>query len=145
VVVISALHDPTLIARAVEAGASGFVAKTRAADELIHVIRAAAEGEIVLPEARAGEILRELQGMRRRSTSTLPTLSAREIEVLQAFADGLSTSDAAVRLFISERTVQSHVRSILSKLSMSSKLQAVLWALRQGKIQLRNGPGPGTT
>ena len=140
VVVISSLHDPALIARAVEAGATGFIAKTRAADELIGVIRAAAEGEIVLPDARAGEILRELQGMRRRSASSRPVLSPREIEVLQAFADGLSTGQTAQRLWISERTVQSHVRSILSKLGMSSKLQAVLWALREGSIQLRDDP-----
>ena len=140
IVVISSLYDPALMARAVEAGASGFVPKTRAADELLQVIRAAAHGEIVLPDARAGEILRELQTMRRRSRSSLPTLSPRELDVLQAFADGLSTGEVAKRLWISERTVQSHVRSILAKLDMSSKLQAVLWALRNATIQLRADP-----
>jgi DNA-binding NarL/FixJ family response regulator len=144
VVVISSLHDATLMARAVEAGASGFVAKTRAADELIDVVKAAAQGEMVLPESRAKDILKELQGLRRTPNRSAPTVSTRELEVLQAFADGLSTAEVAARLFITERTVQSHIRSILSKLEMSSKLQAVLWALRQGKIQLRAGPAPDT-
>lgn len=139
VVIISALQDPQLMARAVDAGSSGFVAKSRAADELVHVIRTAAAGDIVLPEARAADILRDLQAMRRRTVSQGPParLTDREREVLQVFADGLSTHDVAQQLFISERTVQSHLRSILSKLDLSSKLQAVVWALRQGEITLK--------
>ncbi|HEX9124145.1 MAG TPA: response regulator transcription factor [Actinomycetota bacterium] len=139
IVIITALQDPHLIARAVEAGAAGFVSKTRAADELTGMIRAAAAGEMVLPEEQAGEILRQLQSSRRRSVVEGPEaqLSERELEVLQAFADGLTTEQVAAHLFISERTVQSHIRSVLSKLDLHSKLQAVLWALRQGLIRLR--------
>jgi len=140
VLIITALQDPQLMARAVEVGAAGFVTKTRAAEDLISMIRAAAAGEMVLPEARATEILRQLQSWRRRSVveGSEARLSEREREVLQAFADGLSTQEVAGKLFISERTIQSHIRSILSKLGLHSKLQAVMWALRQGLIRLRS-------
>jgi two-component system NarL family response regulator len=139
IVVITALQDPELIARAIEAGASGFISKSRAADELLDVVRRAAAGEMVLPRGQAIGILQQLQRLRRRDAAGIrqDDLSAREIEVLQLFAEGLTSPEVAARLFISNRTVQSHVRSVLRKLAVHSKLQAVLWALRRGLIHLR--------
>ncbi len=139
VVVMTALQDSHLIAEAVDAGASGFISKTRAADELLEVVRKAAGGEMVLPEGRATEILHQLQRIHRGEAHGVPheNLSTREIEVLQAFAGGLSSSEVAARLFISDRTVQSHIRSVLRKLGVHSRLQAVLWALRRHLIELQ--------
>lgn len=138
VVIITAFGDPHVMARAIEAGASGFISKARAADELIDVVRKAAAGEMVLPDGQATNILHQLHAARRRDATGVPIveLSKREVEVLQAFADGLTSAQVAERLFISERTVQSHVRSVLGKLHVHSKLQAVLWALRRGLIRL---------
>jgi DNA-binding NarL/FixJ family response regulator len=145
IVVITALQDARLIAKAIEAGASGFISKSRAADELLDVVRKAAAGEMVLPEGRATQILQQLQRIHRHGAPPPNAeLTAREIEVLQAFADGLSSLQVASRLYISHRTVQSHVRSVLRKLDVHSKLHAVLWGLRQGCIQLTSdAPGNG--
>jgi DNA-binding NarL/FixJ family response regulator len=64
-------------------------------------------------------------------------LTSREVEVLQALADGLSTDELASTLFLSRRTVQGHVQSILTKLHVRSKLEAVLYGLRHGLVRLK--------
>jgi DNA-binding NarL/FixJ family response regulator len=139
VVGISAMRDPQLLARAVAAGASGFVPKTRAAEELVRAVRAAAAGEIVLPEGDLAPVLGRLRNAAERSGDVdrrMSTMTSREIEVLQAFADGLSTDEVGVRFGIGMRTVRSHVENILAKLGVHSKLEAVLLGLRSGAIRL---------
>jgi NarL family two-component system response regulator LiaR len=142
VIGISALRDPDLLARAVAAGASGLVPKTRAADELVRVVRAAAAGEIVLPE---GDLRPVLERLRTAAHPPAPVpvgvnfLTNREVEILQTFADGMSTEEVATALRISQRTVRAHVESILAKLGVHSKLQAVLLGLRSGVIVLKEG------
>lgn len=144
VVVISALQPNDVVAAAIEAGASGFIPKTEAADNLLSVIRRAAEGEVVLPAGRMSDVLERLRHARddrEEADLLLAQLTERELQLLQAIADGRSTAETAEALFISEHTVQSHVRSILAKLGVRSKLEAVLFALRHGAIQLRaRGP-----
>jgi DNA-binding NarL/FixJ family response regulator len=139
VVGISAMRDPRLLARAVAAGASGFVPKTRAAEELIRAVRAAAAGEMVLPEGDLAPVLERLRNGAERSSDVdarFATMTSREIEVLQAFADGLSTDEVAVRFRIGVRTVRSHVENVLMKLGVHSKLEAVLLGLRAGALRL---------
>ena len=138
VVVVTALHDPSLLGRAVDAGAAGFLSKSEAIEDLVSVVHRAAEGDIVLPADRTQEILRGVHAARLRAVSGNggPALTKRELEVLQAFADGLDPAGVAERLFISPRTVHSHVRSALQKLEVHSTLQAVLICLRRGQITL---------
>jgi DNA-binding NarL/FixJ family response regulator len=138
VVVVTALHDPTLLAQAVDAGAAGFLSKSEAIEDLVSVVRRAAEGDIVLPPDRVHEILRGVHDARLRAVSTDggSALTKRELEVLQAFADGLDPAGVAERLYISPRTVHSHVRSALQKLDVHSTLQAVMLCLRRGLISL---------
>jgi two-component system, NarL family, response regulator LiaR len=140
VIGISALRDPDLLARAVAAGAAGLVPKTRAADELVRAVRAAAAGEIVLPEGDVGPALDRLRTAAHRTPLVnvgVNLLTDREVEILQTFADGMSTEDVATALRISPRTVRAHVESILAKLGVHSKLQAVLLGLRSGVIALK--------
>jgi DNA-binding NarL/FixJ family response regulator len=140
VVVITAYQQPDVIAAAIDAGASGYIPKTQAADELVDVIRRAATGEMVLPSQQIGAILDRLQKAREIRTDAgqlLAELTARELEVLQSLADGKSTVSIAQSLFISPRTVRSHVRNILAKLGVHSKLEAVTMALRFGVIRVR--------
>jgi NarL family two-component system response regulator LiaR len=138
VVAITALQPDQVMAGVIEAGACGFVPKTQAADQLIDVIRAAAAGEIVLP---AGDLiktlarLREAREARKDEERLLERLTERELEILQALAEGNSVPEIAGTLFISPHTVNSHVRNILTKLGVHSKLEAVLMALRQGIIR----------
>ena len=147
VVAISALQPDQVIARAVEAGASGFVPKTRAADELVNVIRRAAQGEIVLPEADMSDLLTRLhraKQVRSDADEMLSRLTPREIEILQQFAAGRNTDEVASELFVSTHTVNSHLHSVLAKLEARSKLEAVLFALRHGAIHLADAE-PGST
>ncbi len=139
VIVITALQQPETIAKAVEAGASGYLLKTRAADELLNVIRQAAAGEIVMPASQIPLVLGRLQQTRRAKTFAdlaLGQLTSREVQILQAFAEGKSTQDVARALHISRLTVQSHVKNILFKLGVHSKLEAVTFAVRHGFIEI---------
>lgn len=139
VVVVTAFQQGLVMARAVEAGAVGFVPKTRATDDLIDVIRRAAAGEMVLPSGNVAEVLTSLQraaASRSDAARLLGQLTSRELDILQMIAQGLSTADIAKDLFISPFTVQSHVKNILSKLGVHSKLEAVTFALRHGVVRV---------
>jgi two-component system, NarL family, response regulator LiaR len=146
VVIITALQQPEPISRAIEAGACGYVPKTHAADQLVGVIRRAAEGDMILPSGEIAAILDRLRQSRRarsEAEQVLGQLSSREIQILQALSEAKSTSEVAASLFISPLTVQSHVKSILGKLGVRSKLEAVMMALRHGVIGPAQ-PGEGT-
>jgi DNA-binding NarL/FixJ family response regulator len=139
VVIITAFHEPSAMARAIEAGACGFVPKTQAADKLVGIIRQAASGEMVLPAAEMRSVLAQLQQahrVRSNADRLLSLLTSREIEILQGIADGRSTTELAGLMHISPFTVQTHVKNILFKLGVHSKLEAVTCALRHGLIRI---------
>jgi DNA-binding NarL/FixJ family response regulator len=129
VVLITALSDPDLAQRGSEAGAFALVAKERAADDLVEVIRGAAGLDEVVPGPQL-RLLSTSSGGRTR------TLSPRELQVLQGLVDGLSTEELSAALFVSRRTVQGHVQSILTKLQVRSKLEAAVAGLREGLVHL---------
>lgn len=115
---------------ALDAGASGFLLKDADADEVAAAIRAAHRGEVHLDPAIAGRLIRALQ-----APSTPPPgsgLTERERQVLRLVAAGQANKDIAAELNISERTARTHVSSILTKLGMTSRTQAALWAVREG-------------
>lgn len=144
VVVLSATLDPEVIADALAAGACGYVPKTRAVDELMDVVRRAAAGELVMPDRDLAPVLDQLRTGRTAPTGgrLLKRLTPRETEILQAIAAGDSTSQVAENLGISALTVQSHVKSILAKLGVHSKIEAVTLAWRHG-LALAGGPVTG--
>lgn len=133
VVLITALSDPGLLLRGIEAGASALVAKERAADDLVDVIRRTAAGEEIFPAPQL-RLLSSAQGT--AATRPATRLTQREFEVLQGLVDGLSTDELAATLFVSPRTVQGHVQSILTKMRVRSKLEAVVTGLREGLVRL---------
>lgn len=134
VVMVTGLEDPALIASAIAAGACGFVPKTRAVDELVDVVRRAAAGELVMPETHLAPVLEELRAGRgaRPDLLLLRRLTPREGEILRALATGDGIPEIAERLGISALTVQSHVKNILAKLGVHSRLEAVTLAWRSG-------------
>lgn len=135
IVIITAFQQREIIVRAIEAGATGYVPKTHAADELSSIIRRAAAGEVVLPAGDLGAVLESLEKVRQERTEAqrrLAMLTSREREVLFELTKGKSTAEIARTLFISPQTVQSHVKSILMKMGVRSKLEAVLEAVRYG-------------
>lgn len=143
VVVITAFQDADTVAKAVQAGACGFLPKTRTADEVAGVIRRAAAGEMVMPAGSMSAVVNSLQESQRTRTKAdklLAQLSNREVLILQAIAEGRSTGEIASQLFISRFTVQTHIRNILAKLDVHSKLEAVLVALRHGLIRVDDPP-----
>jgi DNA-binding NarL/FixJ family response regulator len=144
VVMVTAHQQPELIAKAIDAGASGYLPKTHAADRVVDAVRRAAAGELLLPTGALQNVLRTLGAGRAERQVADPAgdqLTGREIEVLQAIADGATTDEVAGRLFVAVSTVQTHVKNILTKLGVHSKLEAVTFALRRGLIRLRRDDG----
>jgi DNA-binding NarL/FixJ family response regulator len=133
VVLLTAIQSPEVIAEALSAGACGYVPKTRAVDDLMDVVRRAAAGEIVLPERDLAAVLEQLKGPRvSAAEAALARLTPRETEILRSLADGRTSNQVAQSLGISALTVQSHVKNILAKLGVHSKIEAVTLAWRHG-------------
>jgi two-component system, NarL family, response regulator LiaR len=143
VVVLTALQDPEVIADALAAGACGYVPKTSAVEDLMDVVRRAAAGELVMPERDLAPVLEQLRSGRAHPEGDLllRRLTVRETEILRFLASGETTSQVADRLAISALTVQSHVKSILAKLGVHSKIEAVTLAWRHGLAPTEKPPG----
>ena len=122
---------------ALRAGASGFLLKDAPADELIRAIRVVAEGEALLSPSITRRLIEEFA--RRPPPSERPAglddLTPREIEVLKLVARGLSNSEIANELYLSEATVKTHVGRILQKLDLRDRVQAVVLAYESGLVQ----------
>ena len=139
-VVMLTMHaDDDLVARAVQAGAAGYLVKDCSTADIAETLRLAAAGETALSPNLAAGILDEM----RAPVANAPVISKREEEVLQLIADGASTVEVAAQLFISAKTVKNHLASIYQKLEARDRTQAVLRAARMGiiRVRLRNGPG----
>jgi DNA-binding NarL/FixJ family response regulator len=138
VVVMTAHEDERLLVEAVEAGASGFLRKTEGVDELLAALKAAAAGEILIDPAALARLLplmaRERE-IRHEAAQKLAALSDRERQILRMLSEGLRNDDIAELLSISPQTVQTHVRNVLGKLGVHSKLEAVAFAVRNGAIE----------
>jgi DNA-binding NarL/FixJ family response regulator len=143
-VVMLTMHaDGDVMARALQAGAVGYLVKDCAIEEVVATVRMAAEDDGVLSAGLASSMLVEMQrgdaeGPRSNGNGSHPgpVISAREEEVLQLFADGLSLPEVAAQLFISVKTVKNHLASIYAKLDARDRTQAVLRAVRMGIIRL---------
>lgn len=134
VLVLSAARQPEVVTRAIDAGAIAFVSKISAVEELIELVRRAAADEIVRPGDSVGAY--QDQGALSRKLYPPRRLTPREVEVLQAIAEGKTTSEVARYLYISHFTVQTHVKSILAKMEARSKLDAVIRAMKLGLIRI---------
>ena len=139
-VVMLTMHaDQEVLARAVRAGAAGYLVKDCSTDEIIRTVRQAASGETALTPELAASMLNEVQNLPPDATSgpdSEPIVTRREEEVLQLIAQGSSTTEVAEQLFISVKTVKNHLASIYQKLDSRDRTQAVLRAVRMGIIRL---------
>jgi DNA-binding NarL/FixJ family response regulator len=138
--VLSAGLDRRDVARAVESGAAGALDKTVSLDEVVDAVRRLRAGETLVPLDEVVDLLRFAARERDRERAdrqAIESLSPREREVLQLLAEGLGSQDISARLHIALRTERNHVASILAKLGVHSRLQAVLLALRYGIAKLR--------
>jgi DNA-binding NarL/FixJ family response regulator len=142
VVMVTALTDDETVLESIQAGADGYLTKDRAAEEVVLAVRAADAGETLLPQSVIAEIARRVTTARERSDErqAIEPLTPRELEVLKALTEGLSTRDICERLYIAPNTLRTHVQNIMGKLRVHSKLEAVAFALR---YRLVDPPRPG--
>jgi DNA-binding NarL/FixJ family response regulator len=139
-IVMLTMHaDGEVMARAIQAGAVGYLVKDCSIDEVVATVRTAAGGDSVLSPGLASSMLADVKKTAERAgrgPGDAPVISAREEEVLQLVADGLSLPEVAAALFISVKTVKNHLASIYAKLDARDRTQAVLRAVRMGIIRL---------
>jgi DNA-binding NarL/FixJ family response regulator len=123
----------------VEAGAAGVLHKTVHLEEVVGAVRRLRAGQTLMPLEEVVELLRFASSRREEeyeARRAVESLTPREIEVLQALALGLDSKGIAERLHISLRTERNHMTSILSKLEVHSQLQALVFALRCGVVEI---------
>ncbi|WP_030965527.1 LuxR C-terminal-related transcriptional regulator [Streptomyces sp. NRRL S-378] len=134
-VVLAERDDPRRAALALQAGASGWVAKDCSLSRLLAVVRGVLREETHLPPALLTGVLRELTAARKHRTDSerlVESLTPREHEVLRCMVAGLGRKDVAARLFLSPHTVRTHMQNVLGKLGVHSTLAAVALARRAG-------------
>ncbi len=132
IVMLTVSEDEDDLMTALKAGASGYVLKGVSARELAAVLRKVAAGEVYVPPALAGRMLRELS--RPRVVSPVDDLSPREREVLEHVATGLSNYEIGQRLSLAEKTVKHYMTNILTKLHVRSRVEAALLAHKAGLV-----------
>ena len=127
---------------AIREGASGYLLKDIPLDEVADAVRAVHGGQSLISPSMAGKLLTEFATLARRGEEQppqqlpAPKLTEREMEVLKLVAKGMNNRDIARELFISENTVKNHVRNILEKLQIHSRMEAVMIALRDKLIDI---------
>jgi two-component system NarL family response regulator len=126
---------------AIKAGATGYLLKEISIDEVASAVRAVHDGQSLISPAMASKLLTEFALMAKRSndrTEQVPTprLTERELEVLKLVARGLNNRDIARELYISENTVKNHIRNILEKLQLHSRMEAVVYAVREKLLEI---------
>ncbi len=132
VLVLTSFSSEDQVIPAVQAGAAGYLLKDVAPAELEAAVRAVARGEALLDPQVVGRVMAELAQGERLRTPGAADLTPRELEVLRLLALGRSNRQLAAELYVSEKTVKTHVSSILAKLRLSDRTQAALWAVRAG-------------
>ena len=126
---------------AIKAGASGYLLKEISIEEVADSIRQVHAGQSLISPSMASKLLTEFAAMARKDEEKqqmpTPRLTDREMEVLTLVAQGLNNRDIAKELFISENTVKNHVRNILEKLHLHSRMEAVVYAVREKLLEIK--------
>jgi DNA-binding NarL/FixJ family response regulator len=134
VAILTVSEDDDDLFAAVRAGATGYILKEVAIEDLPDAVRAVARGDSLISPPMASRLLGEFNALSRRveeQRGTAPRLSDRELEVLRLVARGMSNKDIAAELVIAENTVKNHVRNILEKLQLRSRMEAAMYAVRE--------------
>jgi two-component system, NarL family, response regulator LiaR len=133
IVALTSVLEDVSVTGAVKAGAIGYLLKDTQAEELHRAIRGAAEGRVQLAPEAAAKLMREV-----RAPESPEALTQRETEVLKLLARGKANKQIARDLFVEEKTVKTHVSSILRKLGAKSRTQAALHAVRTGLVRVED-------
>ncbi len=136
ILILTTFSDEATLLRAIDLGVSGFVSKNRHLSDVLAAIRQVASGEIAIPAS----LLLGLLGRKPKApgrdldVAQSEPLTARELEILACLAEGKSGTEIAARLTISPLTVRTHIRNLMEKLGVHSRLEAVTYALHHGLI-----------
>jgi two-component system NarL family response regulator len=126
---------------AIKAGASGYLLKEISIEEVANAIRQVHAGQSMISPSMASKLLTEFATMVKKTdekpAAAQPRLTEREMEVLRLVAKGRNNRDIAKELFISENTVKNHIRNILEKLHLHSRMQAVVYAVREKLLEIQ--------
>jgi DNA-binding NarL/FixJ family response regulator len=143
IVILTISDEEEDLFEAIRSGASGYLLKDIPLDELAEAVRAVHDGQSLINPSMAGRLLNEFATLARRDAeeepakhAPAPKLTEREMEVLRLVARGMNNRDIAKELFISENTVKNHVRNILEKLQIHSRMEAVMIAVREKLIEI---------
>jgi DNA-binding NarL/FixJ family response regulator len=140
IVMLTVSEDEADLYEAIKAGASGYLLKEISIEEVATGLRAVAGGQSLISPSMAAKLLNEFSTMAKRSDGRsqvpAPRLTERELEVLKLVARGLNNRAIAAQLFISENTVKNHVRNILDKLQLHSRMEAVVYAVREKLLEI---------
>ncbi len=135
VVVLTSYHEDEHIFPALKAGAISYILKDMKMDKLAETIQRAVRGEVTLHPFVASRVLRNLRGENMDGEALYADLTERELDVLKLIANGLSNSQIAEQLVISENTVKGHVSNILSKLHLADRTQVAVYAWQKGIVK----------
>lgn len=144
IVILTMSDEEEDLFEAIRAGASGYLLKDIPLDEVAEAVRAVHGGQSLISPSMAGKLLTEFAALARRDQEQVeqpqqvpaPKLTDREMQVLKLVARGMNNRDIAKELFISDNTVKNHVRNILEKLQIHSRMEAVMVAVREKLIEL---------
>ena len=131
ILVLSARSDSAVVYRCIELGASGYLPKLTAGDEICAAVAALARGESVVPAELQAGLASEI---RLRRTDDRPVLTPRELDIIRLAADGHSNAEIGLRLHVSTATVKTHLQHVFEKLEVSDRSAAVAQALRRGLL-----------
>ena len=141
ILILTSFGEDAHVSAAIRAGALGYLLKDSSPDELFHAIREVAQGNLSLPPQVAMKLIQDLQKPKLDRLPPETALTERELDVLRGIARGLSNQEIGRQLIISEATVRSHVSSLLSKLGVTNRTQAALYAVEAGLLD-RGKEGP---
>jgi len=138
IIMLTVSDEEADLYEAVKNGASGYLLKDSSIDGVAQAVRVVADGQSLISPSMAIKLLDEFKQMSRseRDQVPIPRVTARELEVLKLVAHGLNNREIAKRLFISENTVKNHVRNILEKLQLHSRIDAVMYAVREKLLDI---------
>ena len=135
IIMLTSFSDDEKVFSAIRSGALGYLLKESSPQDLLQAIHSVARGEGFLPPSIASKVMREINQPPKLPPTKDP-LTAREVEILQLVAQGLTNDEIAEKLVLSERTVRTHVSNILAKLQLANRTQAALYALKEGLTSL---------
>ncbi len=134
VVVLTSYHEDVHIFPALKAGAISYILKDMKMEKLVEVLHRAVQGEVTLHPRVAARVLQNIRGENSGEQPLFTELTDRETDVLKLIAAGLTNSQIAEKLVISENTVKGHVSNILSKLHLADRTQVAVYAWQQGIV-----------